>query len=124
MSLYTCISITHALHLFLAARSIRRSRVRRSRLSALRPDSGQNLHPFAGVRTRGQYLSWQSKHISLVNTCLLFIYVCGEFTYRQPAQNDVLTDLICRAIFCIYLSILHMQIGTTIILSDNWSELF
>jgi len=47
-----------------------------------------------------------------------------QLPYRQPALNGVLTDLICRLIFCIYLPILPMQIATTIFLSDNWSMVF
>jgi len=35
-----------------------------------------------------------------------------ELTCRQPAQNGVLTDQFCRAIYCIHLSI--MQIAITI----------
>jgi len=46
-------------------------------------------------------------------------YVMGvigrsELTYRQPAQNGVLTDQLCRAIHCILLSIVPMQIAITI----------
>jgi len=37
-----------------------------------------------------------------------------ELTYRQPAQNGVLMDQLCRAIYCIHLSIMPMQIATTI----------
>jgi len=36
-------------------------------------------------------------------------------TYRQPAQNGALTDLLCGAIFCIQLSILPKQKATIII---------
>jgi len=39
---------------------------------------------------------------------------CLQLTYRQPAQNGVLTDQLCRAIFCIHLSIMPMQIAITI----------
>jgi len=35
----------------------------------------------------------------------------GQLTYRQSAQNAVLTDQICRDIYCIHLSIVHMQIA-------------
>jgi len=38
----------------------------------------------------------------------------GELTYRQPAQNGVLTDQLCRAIYYIHLSIVPMQIAITI----------
>ena len=38
----------------------------------------------------------------------------NDLTYRQPAQNGILTDLPCWAIFCNHLSILPMQIATTI----------
>ena len=44
-----------------------------------------------------------------------------QLTYRQPAQNGVLTDQLCRAIYCIHLSIMSMQIAITINKSDNWS---
>jgi len=44
-----------------------------------------------------------------------------QLTYLQPAQNGVLTDQLCRAIYCIHLSIMPMQIAITITLSDNWS---
>jgi len=44
-----------------------------------------------------------------------------HMTYRQPAQNGVLTDQLCRAIYCIHLSIMPMQIAITITWSDNWS---
>jgi len=37
-----------------------------------------------------------------------------ELTYRQPAQNGVMTDQLCRAVFCIHLSIMSMQIAITI----------
>jgi len=37
-----------------------------------------------------------------------------QLTYRQPAQNGVLTDQLCRAIYCIHLSILPLQIPITI----------
>jgi len=37
-----------------------------------------------------------------------------RLTYQQPAQNGALMDLFCRAIFCIHLSILPMQVATTI----------
>jgi len=46
---------------------------------------------------------------------------CGQLTYRQPAQNGVLSDQLCRAIFCIHLFIMPMQIAITITQSDNWS---
>jgi len=39
--------------------------------------------------------------------------VC-QLTYRQPAQNGVLTDQLCRAIYCIHLSIMPMQTAITI----------
>jgi len=35
-------------------------------------------------------------------------------TYRQRTQNGVLTGMLCRAIFCNHLSVLPMQIATTI----------
>jgi len=40
--------------------------------------------------------------------------LAGKLTYRQPAQNGVLTDQLCRAIYCIQLSIMSMQIAITI----------
>jgi len=45
----------------------------------------------------------------------------SQLTYRQPAQNVVLTDQLCRAIFGLHLSIMPMQIAITITKSDNWS---
>ena len=38
----------------------------------------------------------------------------GQFTYRQPTQNAVLTDQICGAFYCIHSSIVHMQIALAI----------
>jgi len=37
-----------------------------------------------------------------------------QLTYRQPAQNGVLTDKLCQAIYCIHLSIMPMKIAITI----------
>ena len=37
-----------------------------------------------------------------------------KLTYRQPVQNGVLTDQLCRAIYSIHLSIMPMQIAITI----------
>jgi len=37
-----------------------------------------------------------------------------QLTYRQSAQNGFFTDLLCRATFCVHLSILPMKIATTI----------
>jgi len=37
-----------------------------------------------------------------------------QLTYRQPAQNGVLTDQLCRAIYCIHLSTMPMQTAITI----------
>jgi len=37
-----------------------------------------------------------------------------QLTYRQPVQNGVLTDQLCRAIYCIHLSVTPMQIAITI----------
>jgi len=38
-------------------------------------------------------------------------------------KNGVLTDQLCRAVYCIHLSIMPMQNAITINLSDNWSVL-
>jgi len=48
--------------------------------------------------------------------CVFFVKACQlqQLTYRQPAQNGVLTDQLCRAIYCIHLSIMPMQIAITI----------
>jgi len=40
--------------------------------------------------------------------------VITQLTYRQSAQNSVLTDQLCRAIYCIHLSIMPMEIAITI----------
>jgi len=37
-----------------------------------------------------------------------------QLTYQQPAQNGALTDQFCRAIYCIHLSIMPMQVAITI----------
>jgi len=37
-----------------------------------------------------------------------------QLTYRQPAQNGVLADQLCWAIYCIHLSIMPMKIAITI----------
>jgi len=37
-----------------------------------------------------------------------------QMAYRQPAQNGVLTDQLCLAIYCIHLSIMPMQIAIDI----------
>ena len=39
----------------------------------------------------------------------------AQLTYRQPAQNGDLMDLVCQAILCLRLSIQPMQISTNII---------
>ena len=50
---------------------------------------------------------------------LIFLNICKllfapQLTYRRPAQNGVLTDQLCQAIYCIHLSIMPMQIIATI----------
>ena len=34
------------------------------------------------------------------NSILYIMYIGLKLTYRQPAQNGVLTDQLCRAIYC------------------------
>ena len=61
----------------------------------------------------------RSKQIYRIGRSLKF---CGtmhwfsfmKLTYRQTAQNGVLTDQLCRAIYCIHLSIMSMPILFTI----------
>jgi len=44
----------------------------------------------------------------------IFLHVTLQLTYQQPAQNGVLMDQLCWAIYCIYWSIMPMQINITI----------
>ena len=50
--------------------------------------------------------SFQKSH-SMLTTAV-------QLTYQQPAQNGVLTDQLCRAIYCSHLSIMPMQISIII----------
>jgi len=50
---------------------------------------------------------------SLLSVQLHGLYLVFKLTYRQPAQNGVLADQLCRAIYCIHLSIMSMQIAIT-----------
>jgi len=82
----------------------------------------------------GQTRQWKDFPLRLPATCPSKLYMCKvldikyciavssiypnsnvcTLTYRQPAQNGVLTDQLCRAIYCIHLSIMPMQIDITI----------
>ena len=72
-------------------------------------------------------MSYQSYVLQFINNYnvvkLILIHLCianisgtyaPKLTYRQPAQNGVLMDQRCRAIYCIQLSIMPMQIAITI----------
>ena len=52
---------------------------------------------------------------------LLSTWPRSSIDLSTARQNGVLTDQLCRAIYCIQLSIMPMQIAITITWSDNWS---
>jgi len=54
------------------------------------------------------------RYAQTIICCGLNASCCVQLTYRQPAQNGVLADQLCRAIYCIHLSIMPMQIAITI----------
>jgi len=54
-----------------------------------------------------------SRHDVLPSEPTCFVLV-DQLTYRQPAQNGVLTDQLCQANYCIHLSIMPMHIAITI----------
>lgn len=45
-------------------------------------------------------------------TVLLVYRPLSKLTYWQPVQHGILKKLVCQAIFCVHLSIMHMQIST------------
>ena len=64
---------------------------------------------------KGLARTWTNISRMSLDTKDYFVKQISQLTYRQPAQNGVLTDQLCRAICCIHLSIIPMQIAITII---------
>jgi len=52
--------------------------------------------------------------VQMVQAAKVIVVSTFHLSYRQPAQNGVLTEQLCRAIYCIHLSIMPMQIAITI----------
>ena len=46
--------------------------------------------------------------------CLFCQQPASQLTHRQPGQNGVLTDQLCRTIYCTYLSIMPMHVAVII----------